>query len=148
MKRQAIKWIIAASAIIFLISGTAWADGKGNRGGHNKGGKGNGYHSAPQHSGGHGHKGYQKRPPLGKYPGHRVHRAPNHAHKRPHHNYGHYRHHRRPQHGRGFHAPHHHQYRPRAKAVRVKNTDIHRGVAMSLLTANPIFALDAIINHR
>ncbi len=132
MKRTAIKWIIAASAIIFLIGGTAWADGKGNRG-PNNGGHGSGYQSAPQHNGGHGPAAdYQKRPPLGKYRQHEAYRSP----------------YRRPTRGPdyGHQKPQHDGHR--AQAVLVKSTDVNRGVAMSLLTGNPLFALDAIVNHR
>lgn len=146
MKRQAMKWIIAASAIIFLVGGTAWADGKGNRGRH-KGGHGKSYHSAPHHNSGHGPTHYQKRPPLGKHHGKRVHRAPSYRHKRPHHNYGHYRPHHRPHHGHGIHRHHHYHGKHRVKAIGVKSRDIHSSVALSFLTGNPLFALDAIINR-
>ncbi len=152
MKRTAIKWIIAASAIIFLIGGTAWADGKGDRG-RNKGGQGNGYHSAPHHNGGHGPTGYQKRAPLGKHHGDKLHQGPHHrkpyqGHYRPHNGNTH----RRPHHGHGINSPHHHRpqhdgHRGRVVGV-VKGRDVHSSVALSLLTGNPLFALDAIINHR
>ena len=152
MKRKAITWIIAASAVIFLISGTAWADGKGDRGRH-KSGQGNGYHSAPHHNGGQGTKGYQKRPPLGKHHGDRLHRGP--QHRKPY--QGHYRPHngnthRRPHYGHGINRPHHHRphhdgHRGRVVGV-VKGRDVRSSVALSFLTGNPLFALDAIINHR
>ena len=139
MKKTAIKWIIAASAIIFFIGGTAWADGKGNKG-HNTG-HSSGYQSAPIHNGGYGStNNYQKRPPLGKYPQHEAFRSP--YHKAP--QGPNYDQHRRPVYQ---HQKPHHNGRI-AKVVVVKKTNAHRGLALSLLTGNPLFALDAIINHR
>jgi hypothetical protein len=142
MKRHAIKWIIAASAIIFLIGGTAWADGKGSRGHHNNG---KGYHSSSHHGGGHGPANYKKPLPLGKYRDDRHHRKPHYGNHRP--NHGHYRPHRRPHHGHANHG--HHQYYggKRVHAVKVKSKNIHNAMAKSLLTGNPLFALDALVNR-
>jgi len=139
MKRTAIKWIIAASAIIFLIGGTAWAGGKGDRTPNN--GHGSGYHSAPIHHGGHGPAvNDQKRPPLGKNPQHEALRSP---HRRPYQGPN-TNHHPRPEYE--HHKPYHDGRV--VKVVVAKKADVHRGVALSLLTGNPLFALDAIVNHR
>lgn len=120
MKRaQLNKWMIAIVALIFLLAGNAWADGK--------------HRPAPQKNDGHQiamHHG--QAPSNGNGYGHpgAYHQGPEQQNPRPHHN---------------FHKPHHRYDRPAATNIRI-SPDPNR-VLLSALFANPALLFDISIGN-